>query len=787
MRPTLTLLGLVLFTACSSSPSGNTPPPPPPPPPAAVATVTLNVPSAQVAEGATTTLVATARDAGGAAIAGKTIAWSTANAAIATVSSGGVVTGVVAGGPVNITATSEGKSATAAITVTPTPVNVVTVTPSNASLQVGATATLTATAKSASGTTLQGRTITWSSSAPTVATVANGVVTAVTPGNATITATSEGKSGTAAITVTAPPFAQFVSSDELRISNGVPVTAPVWGMAVAPDGSAVGITGAEVFDRSSTGTWGSTGTTIPGTPAMIATFADPSGGLWATGSNGVIVRKSGGSWVAENTGTSAAAFNAIAIRADGSGMAVGNPGGTVYYRSSTGVWTSGSAPVPGSTILNGVGSPTTNFALATGYGISGNGIGFGMRWDGSNWTAVTYPAANFVPYELIVVSPTEAYAIGIAGADLLAARYTILQWNGASWQVLMQRGVEVYPYPAGSTRCPDGTIYFGYKYGTIYRKPQAGSLSTFATDGQVASNGYDLVCDTDNSLVISADDGFVARHRNGAWTIERWVPNLNSVAIGSANTIVVAARAAVARFNGTTWTRTPIPYPPSTPVIIPVNVWAGGSDAAVSGTPPGRYTGGAWQWGPPFQHFGYSAVWGTSANQLFGVGGIDEIGIYQNGAWSVHTISLPGLNTFDQISGAGNFALAVAAFDDEGYQWDGASWSAFPSAPASSFGRIKVFSPTSIVSVGAGRTSLWNGTAWASMPGGNTAPSGIVALIGRSPTDLYAFTSGTIYHYNGTGWVTAGATGGTVRAAALEGNQAIAVGNGGLVLRATLP
>jgi hypothetical protein len=86
------------------------------------------------------------------------------------------------------------------------PVATVTVSPAAASVQVGQTVQLTATPRDASGNPLSGRTITWASSAPGVATVSGaGVVTGVAAGAATITATSEGQSGTAAITVTAPP------------------------------------------------------------------------------------------------------------------------------------------------------------------------------------------------------------------------------------------------------------------------------------------------------------------------------------------------------------------------------------------------------------------------------------------------------------------------------------------------------------------------------------------------------------------------------------------------------
>ena len=60
----------------------------------------------------------------------------------------------------------------------------------------------------ASGNVLTGRTVTWSTSSASIATVSQtGVVTGVAAGTATITATSEGKTGTATITVTAVPVA----------------------------------------------------------------------------------------------------------------------------------------------------------------------------------------------------------------------------------------------------------------------------------------------------------------------------------------------------------------------------------------------------------------------------------------------------------------------------------------------------------------------------------------------------------------------------------------------------
>jgi len=87
--------------------------------PAPVATVDVSPTTATVAVGATTQFTATLKDANGAVLIGRTIAWSALPAGITTVSTAGLVLGVAAG-QATITATSEGKSGTAIVTV-PTP------------------------------------------------------------------------------------------------------------------------------------------------------------------------------------------------------------------------------------------------------------------------------------------------------------------------------------------------------------------------------------------------------------------------------------------------------------------------------------------------------------------------------------------------------------------------------------------------------------------------------------------------------------------------------------------
>src|SRR5207247_11075423 len=120
-------------------------------------------------------------------------------------------------GSFTVPATSHPGNVSTAASVTvagcPLPVASVSVTPATATIGVGQTAQYAAITRDAFGNPLGGRTVTWSSSNPAVATVnGTGQATGVAVGAATITATSEGKSGTAAITVVNVPVASVTVS-----------------------------------------------------------------------------------------------------------------------------------------------------------------------------------------------------------------------------------------------------------------------------------------------------------------------------------------------------------------------------------------------------------------------------------------------------------------------------------------------------------------------------------------------------------------------------------------------
>ena len=135
----------------------------------------------------------------------KSVTWTSSAQSVATVASGKIT--AIGSGTATITATtSNGKKATCSVTVNePAPeiieVTSVSLNRTSLTLEIGESETLTATVLPSNATD---KSVTWTSSAQSVATVANGKITAVGSGTATITATtSNGKTATCMVTVNA--------------------------------------------------------------------------------------------------------------------------------------------------------------------------------------------------------------------------------------------------------------------------------------------------------------------------------------------------------------------------------------------------------------------------------------------------------------------------------------------------------------------------------------------------------------------------------------------------------
>jgi hypothetical protein len=175
----------------------------------------------------------------------------------------------------------------------PAPVGSVTVTPGTAGLTAGDTIRLSAEVKDGAGNPLTGRAVTWSTSSAGVATVSTtGLVTGVAAGPATITAASEGQTGSATVSVTAPPTRAGYYVGPTGSSGGDGSRDRPWDLATALAGAGGRIAaGDTVWLRN--GTYpGSFRTSIAGAPGRPIVFrqypgerATIDGGLRAEGAD----------------------------------------------------------------------------------------------------------------------------------------------------------------------------------------------------------------------------------------------------------------------------------------------------------------------------------------------------------------------------------------------------------------------------------------------------------------------------------------------------------------------
>ena len=155
----------------------------------------------------------------------KTIVWSSSDASVVNVEDG--LVSALKVGEAEIKATCGNKYAKCVVKVIPIEVKSITLDRSTVSLKVGQSVTLTATVNPSDATN---KTVTWTSSNPSVATVENGIVKAIKVGSSTITAKAGDKTATCAITVDATPVTSITldrSTVSLKVGQSVALTATV--------------------------------------------------------------------------------------------------------------------------------------------------------------------------------------------------------------------------------------------------------------------------------------------------------------------------------------------------------------------------------------------------------------------------------------------------------------------------------------------------------------------------------------------------------------------------------
>ena len=304
----------------------------------AVTGVTLNESALELTVGETETLIATVTPDNAT---NQAVTWSTSDAAIADVDADGMVTAVSVG-TATITATTVDGAHTATATVTVMPIAVTDITLDRSTLQLalGETETLIATVVPDYATN---QAVTWLSSDEDIATVANGIITAVAAGTATITATTEDGNFTATATI--------------NILDGVRIDGTIWATrnVDAPGTFAALPTDAGMFYQLNRRTgWASTGYIVSGwdrsTPTGTTWYAEndpcPTGWRVPTPAELQSLHNAGSTWTTlsgVNGRLYGTAPNQIFLPAAGCRTAAGgtlvSTGAYGYYRSN--------APHPG--------------------------------------------------------------------------------------------------------------------------------------------------------------------------------------------------------------------------------------------------------------------------------------------------------------------------------------------------------------------------------------------------------------------------------------------------------
>ncbi len=168
-----------------------------------VAAIAVTPETMSLVTGGTRQLSATLTDSSGNVLNGQSVAWSSTNTTVATVSSDGLVKALHAGNA-TIIAAAGGATGTSELAVIAGAVSSITVNPGSTSFVAGASQQLTATLTDNTGSVVTGQTVTWSSSDASVVSVsANGLATGGHTGSATVIATAGGQSGSAMFAVAA--------------------------------------------------------------------------------------------------------------------------------------------------------------------------------------------------------------------------------------------------------------------------------------------------------------------------------------------------------------------------------------------------------------------------------------------------------------------------------------------------------------------------------------------------------------------------------------------------------
>jgi uncharacterized protein YjdB len=676
----------------------------------------------------------------------RAVIWRSANAAVAMVSSDGLVTGV-SQGTTQITAIAAAdttRRATAVVQIVPVARDI-DLQPSAASIFMGDSRQLTAAVTVDTGGTAA---VSWRTSNPGVASVSNsGLVTGIAAGTAIITAVSQQDTtlrATSLITVrnaivvaVSPASVTFNPGETRSLSVSVRADA---GVSTAVSWRIDDPTVATI-DASGRLTAVAAGSTV----ATAVSLADTTRRGRAT----VLVVPAIRSVTVSPTTLSLAPTESQTLSA----AVTGDPGASqaVVWRSS---------------------DPTT-------VSVSGTGVVTGVRIGSATITALaagdtTKRATALVSVRnapLVTVSPT---SFSLQTGQTRTVTATVSADNGVSTAVTwtssnpavatvnssgLVTAVGIGSATITATSVADGTRSAS---ATVSVVPQVLGVTVTPSSASLAVGGS-----TTLSATVSAQGGLTTavtwRSSNPSVASVNFAGAVSAIATGTATITALSQADTTKRASATitvsalpprlaaSWSSTRLGGALYEDVVSIDGIDASNAFAVNSVGNVYRWTGSAWALSAAGSTFGtqFLAVHGSSANNVIAVGTNGVIAQFNGSSWTAMTSgSTATLNGIWVESASSAFAVGASGV---ALRFNGSSWSATSTGTTQSLNAVWASSGTAYAVGSSGAALRWNGSAWTVLSTGTTET--LYGVSGTSASDVTAVgTFGTVLRFNGSAW-----------------------------------
>lgn len=762
-RATTLALGLL---ACGGGGDASGPPVVVNPPTVRSVAITPTVATIRVGE--TQSLSAVVDAVNGAATG---VTWSSESPTVVSVSSTGLVTAIAIGtGTIRATSAADTRvSATATITVQAA--RNISLTPTTVSLGAGQTQALQATVQIDPGLPT---TVTWRTSAATVATVsAAGVVAGVALGTATITAVSVGDTTLrATATVNVVPIVRAVAVTPITASLFINGTQQLSATVTADAGAAQTVTWRSSNPAAATVSATGLVTAVGLGSAAITVLSTADTTRRATSAITVAPRPLTVSITPRNVGLNpgtSTTFAAVVSADPGvpTGVTWSSSTGTVATINAQGVVSAislGSTVITATSVADATKRDTVTVnvvpRLATAWSATRLGgvlrddllsiftvgaanvfaidmLGDIYRWNGTAWTLSLSGSADYVA--LHGSSGTNIIAVGTNGA--------IARWNGTAWSTMTSGTTQTL----NAIWVESPTVAWAAGNNGTVLQLATNTWSTETTNSTQPLNG---VWGGDNVVYAVGANSEVRRRTGGTWS-RVTVPSAELLygvhGNNASDVVIVGTNGTLLRWNGTAW------------AVLSVGGLAGDlyqvSGSAANGGR--RYLVGD---GGVAQLDGNTATLISTpyAPQLFGVS-VDVTGTVwasgergavlrsADGGGSTWTTNNLAPDLLDVWSTAANNAFAVGEFGFV-YRWNGSTWTKMTTPTQATLTSVWATATGDGFIGGESGTMLrLTGGAW--VPMAFPSVSTVSAVWGTNGANVYATTkAGEILRFNGSAW-----------------------------------